>query len=151
MLAALHWKLGHPGHGNLSHPSVWCDAHATQHRATFVPPFPSPEHLYITCTDTVYNGDYTSQMILEAEPVDIYTANPTTHSKHTNSVTKSLHLWLGLHITQQFVCCKTHQASASYCLCWSGPPAGPSIVTPLTSYPTTLYQTEPNKTQANIM
>lgn len=42
-------------------------------------------------------------MILEAEPVDIYAANPTTHSKHTNTVTKLLHLWLGLHITQQFV------------------------------------------------
>lgn len=69
-------------------------------------------------------------MILEAEPVDIYTVNPTTHSKHTNTVTKLLPLWLGIHVTQQFVCSKAHQAPASYCLFWSDPPAGPSIVAP---------------------
>lgn len=68
-------------------------------------------------------------MILEPELVDIYTANPTTHSKNTNTVTKLHRLWLRLHITQ-FVCNKAHQASAAYCLCWSGPPAGPSTVTP---------------------
>lgn len=137
MLVAVHW---HPGHGNLSHLSTQCDVHATQHRAAFVP----PKHFY--------NVVYTHQMILEAEPVDIYTANLTTHSKHTNTVTKSLHLWLGLHVAQQFVCSKACHASAYFCLCWSGPPAGPSIAhPPLTSYPTTLYQTEPNKTQANIM
>lgn len=45
MLVAVHWKLGHSGHGNLSHPSARCDAHAIQHRAAFVPP--SPKHLCV--------------------------------------------------------------------------------------------------------
>lgn len=61
MLVVVPWKLGHPGHGNRSHPSAWCDVHATQHRAAFVAP--SPKHLCITCTDTVHNGDDTSRMI----------------------------------------------------------------------------------------
>lgn len=38
-------------------------------------------------------------MTLEAEPVDIFTKNATTHLKHTNKVTESLHLWLGLQVT----------------------------------------------------
>lgn len=124
MLVAMHWKLGHPGHGNLSHPSTQCDVHATQHHAAFVPPPPSPKHLYITCTDRVYNGVYTPKMILEPEPVDIYTANPTIHSKHTNTVTKLLRLWLVPHITA--VC--VQQGTPGICLllfvlewpsCWS--------------------------------
>ena len=145
-LIAMNWKLGHPDHGNLSHKSARCDMQAIQHRAAFVPY--SLHHLHITCRD------YMPQMIMKAETVDIYTVKYHHTLKKTNIVTKLLRLWLRLHITQQYVCSKAHQASSSYCLCWSGPPAGLSVVAPAppsTSYPTTLYQTEPNKTQANIM
>lgn len=49
MLVATHWKLGHPGHDNLSNPSAQCDVHATQHPAVFTSP--SPKYLNITeCT-----------------------------------------------------------------------------------------------------
>lgn len=82
MLVAVCWKPGHPGHNNLSYPSGRCDMHATQHQATFVSP--SPKHLYISSTNTVYNGDHTPLMILEAEPVDIY----TTKSHHTHKIYK---------------------------------------------------------------
>lgn len=37
------------------------------------------------------------QMVLEPEPVDIYTANPSKQSKHKNGE-KLLHLWLWLHL-----------------------------------------------------
>lgn len=149
MLVAAHCKLGHPGHGNLSHPSAQCDVHATQHQAAFVPP--SPKHLYISCKDTVYNGDCTPLMNLEAEPVDIYTAKSHhTHKthKHCDKIAPSV-AWTACNTT---VCVQQSTPGISLLLfvlewpsCWA------FNCTPLTSYSTTLYQTEPNKTQANIM
>lgn len=89
------------------------------------------------------------QMVLESEPVDIHTANPSTQSKHKNGDKSAPTVALAAHGTPV----QAPREFTPYSLCWRGPPAGPSVVPPplSISYPTTLYQTEPNQTQANIM
>ena len=124
--------------GAIRQPDVTCmPPNTVQHLC------PPPLNTYTLHAQTQYTMETIHPgWFLEAEPVDIYTANPTTHSKHTNTVTKSLHLWLGRHVTQQFVCSKAHTASASYCLCWSGPPTGPSVVPPPPPLPIPLHYTK---------
>lgn len=90
-------------------------------------------------------------MILEDEPVDIYTANPTTHSERSDKTAPSV-AWTACNTA---ACVQQSTPGISLLLfvlewpsCWA---FSCTACAPLTSYPTTLYQTQPNKTQANIM
>lgn len=51
----------------------------------------------------------------------VFTLHIPSHIQNTQTQWQNCSfMWLGLHVTQEVVCSRAHQASAFQCFCWSG-------------------------------